>query len=62
MQIDSHQHFWQIARGDYHWMSPDLVPLYRDYGPDDLAPVIARQAAHLEQAGWPAPFEFGRQG
>jgi L-fuconolactonase len=42
MQIDSHQHFWQIARGDYHWMSPDVVPLYRDYGPGDLAPVIAR--------------------
>ena len=42
MQIDSHQHFWQIARGDYHWMSPQLVPLYRDYGPDDLAPFIAR--------------------
>jgi L-fuconolactonase len=42
MRIDSHQHFWQIARGDYHWMSPDLVPLYRDHGPDDLAPVIAR--------------------
>jgi L-fuconolactonase len=42
MQIDSHQHFWQVARGDYHWMSPDVVPLYRDYGPDDLAPVVAR--------------------
>jgi len=42
MQIDSHQHFWNIARGDYHWMSPDLVPLYRDYGPDDLAPLISR--------------------
>jgi L-fucono-1,5-lactonase len=42
MQIDSHQHFWQIARGDYHWMSPQLVPLYRDYGPDDLAPLLAR--------------------
>jgi L-fuconolactonase len=42
MQIDSHQHFWQVARGDYHWMSPDLEPLYRDYGPDDLAPLLAR--------------------
>lgn len=42
MQIDSHQHFWQVARGDYHWMSPDVAALYRDYGPDDLAPLIAR--------------------
>ena len=42
MQIDSHQHFWTIERGDYHWMSPDLTDLYRDYGPEDLAPIIAR--------------------
>ena len=42
MQIDSHQHFWQVARGEYHWMSPDVAALYRDYGPDDLAPLIAR--------------------
>lgn len=42
MQIDSHQHFWRVARGEYHWMSPDLAALYRDYGPDDLAPLIAR--------------------
>lgn len=42
MQIDSHQHFWQVSRGDYHWMSPDVAALYRDYGPDDLAPLLAR--------------------
>jgi L-fuconolactonase len=42
MQIDSHQHFWTLERGDYHWMTPDLTALYRDYGPDDLAPIIAR--------------------
>jgi L-fuconolactonase len=42
MMIDAHQHFWQVARGDYHWMSPDLTALYRDYGPDDLAPLLER--------------------
>ena len=42
MIIDSHQHFWRIERGDYHWMSPDLAPLYRDYGPEDLEPHLAR--------------------
>ena len=42
MTIDSHQHFWRLDRGDYHWMSPDLVALYRDYGPEDLAPLLAR--------------------
>lgn len=40
--IDSHQHVWRLERGDYHWMSPDLAPLYRDYGPEDLAPLLAR--------------------
>jgi L-fuconolactonase len=40
--LDAHQHFWTIARGDYDWMSPDLPALWRDYGPEDLAPLMAR--------------------
>lgn len=40
MIIDSHQHFWQLDRGDYGWLTPDLAPLYRDYLPDDLAPLL----------------------
>jgi L-fuconolactonase len=35
--IDSHQHFWQIGRFDYPWMSEDLN---RDYLPADLAPIL----------------------
>jgi len=42
MPIDSHQHFWRIDRGDYFWMSPDDKVLYRDYGPEDLRPLLAR--------------------
>jgi L-fuconolactonase len=38
--IDSHQHFWQLGRFDYPWMSSDLGVLYRDYLPDDLAPIL----------------------
>lgn len=41
--IDAHQHFWQISRGDYGWLAPSLVPLYRDFGPSDLQP-LARAA------------------
>jgi L-fuconolactonase len=41
VQIDSHQHFWQIGRGDYHWMSPGLTKIYRDFGPADLQPFLA---------------------
>jgi L-fuconolactonase len=37
--IDSHQHFWKTSRGDYPWMTPDLIILNRDYLPEDLAPI-----------------------
>jgi L-fuconolactonase len=42
MRIDAHQHFWRVGRGDYGWLTPALAPLYRDFGPADLAPIIAR--------------------
>lgn len=42
MQIDCHQHFWRPSRGDYGWLTPDLAPLYRDFGPADLAPILRR--------------------
>jgi L-fucono-1,5-lactonase len=38
--IDSHQHFWQLGRFDYPWMSSDLGVLYRDYLPEDLEPML----------------------
>lgn len=34
--VDSHQHFWQLARGDYAWLTPDQSDLYRDFMPSDL--------------------------
>jgi len=30
MTIDAHFHCWQIARGDYGWLTPALAPIYRD--------------------------------
>jgi L-fuconolactonase len=39
--VDSHQHFWRLDRGDYGWLTPDLAPIYRDYLPEHLAPLIA---------------------
>lgn len=39
-RIDSHVHFWALARGDYGWLTPDLGPLYRDFDRDHLAPLI----------------------
>lgn len=43
MKIDAHQHFWALERGDYGWLTPDL-PLYRDFGPDDLVPHLHKNA------------------
>ena len=40
MITDSHQHFWQVGRFDYPWMTSDLGVLYRDYLPADLAPIL----------------------
>jgi len=41
-RIDAHQHFWAFERGDYHWMTPDLASLCRDFLPQDLAPLLKR--------------------
>lgn len=43
MRIDAHQHFWTLARGDYGWLTPALGPIHRDFGPQDLAPLLADQ-------------------
>lgn len=39
--IDAHQHFWQLSRGDYDWPNASVAPIFRDFGPDDLAPLLA---------------------
>ena len=58
-KIDSHQHFWNPARGDYNWMPMDNATLARAYGPADLEPhlvenrieqtVLVQAAATLEE-------------
>ena len=42
MRIDSHQHYWKVSRGDYHWMGPAVPVLCRDYLPADLRPSLER--------------------
>lgn len=42
-RIDTHQHFWRLARGDYDWLDPQdaaLRPLVRDFEPEDLLPLL----------------------
>lgn len=42
MIVDAHHHLWRADRGDYHWMSPSVPVLNRDYLPADLVPVLRR--------------------
>ena len=44
MIVDAHHHLWQVARGDYGWLTPDL-PICRDYGLDDLRPELGEITA-----------------
>jgi len=39
--LDTHHHIWQVSRGDYAWMTPDL-PIARDFMPADFAPELHR--------------------
>jgi L-fuconolactonase len=39
--VDSHQHFWDLERFDYPWMTEDLRPIRRSFGPADLEPLLA---------------------
>ena len=45
-RIDSHQHFWRLARKDYGWLTPELTTLYRDFLPEHLAPLL--RAANID--------------
>jgi len=41
MKIDSHQHFWHPARGDYYWMEGEgAKPIRRPIGPDHMRPLL----------------------
>ena len=42
MKIDSHQHFWNPARGDYDWMPKGDAVLDRVYRPADLVGTLVR--------------------
>jgi L-fucono-1,5-lactonase len=38
--VDSHHHFWDPATADYPWLTGDLAPIRRAFGPADLAPLL----------------------
>jgi L-fuconolactonase len=36
--VDAHHHFWNPATADYPWLTDDLAPIRRAFGPADLEP------------------------
>jgi L-fuconolactonase len=57
IRIDAHQHYWSLRRGDYGWLTPAEVGLYRDFTPDDLSPELVECAIHATVLVQAAPTE-----
>lgn len=58
MLVDAHHHVWQLARGDYGWLTPDL-PIHRDYTLDDLRPLLGDITATVLVQAAPTEAETG---
>jgi L-fucono-1,5-lactonase len=41
--VDAHHHFWDPATADYPWMTDDVAPIRRRFGPEDLVPSLLRR-------------------
>ncbi|MBM3848227.1 MAG: amidohydrolase [Verrucomicrobia bacterium] len=62
MRIDSHQHFWSLGMFPHSWITPQLKPIHRSFGPDDLKPlldacrldgsVLVQTFSSLEETRW----------
>ena len=42
MRVDAHHHFWDPATADYPWMTEELAPIRRRFGPKELRPELER--------------------
>jgi L-fuconolactonase len=42
--VDAHHHFWDPGLAEYPWMTDALAPIRRRFGPEDLAPLLARMS------------------
>ncbi len=57
MIIDAHQHFWDLSRVDYDWLTPDQSILYCNSLPADLAPTLLDQGVRATVLVQAAPSE-----
>jgi L-fuconolactonase len=44
--VDAHQHFWDIDRFDYWWLTPERDVLRRNYLPEDLIPLLSQSSVN----------------
>jgi L-fuconolactonase len=40
MIVDAHHHLWDPALGEYPWMTDEVAPIRRRFGPEDLEPLL----------------------
>lgn len=57
MIIDAHQHFWDLSRTDYDWLTPDRGKLYCNYLPADLEPTLLEHGVRATVLVQAAPSE-----
>ena len=43
MIVDSHQHFWDLRRFDYPWLTDELRAIRRSFGPADLEALLTER-------------------
>lgn len=46
IRIDSHQHFWKYDPSLHTWMTGEMDVLKKDFGPEDLAPLLEECSLH----------------
>jgi L-fuconolactonase len=45
--VDAHHHFWDPDRAEYPWMTGEMAPIRRAFGPADLRPLLER--SHVDR-------------
>src|SRR2546423_2794820 len=40
LRVDAHQHFWNLQRAEYPWLTDDLAPIRRTIEPPELEPQL----------------------
>jgi L-fucono-1,5-lactonase len=48
--VDAHQHFWDVRRFKYWWLTPERKVLHRNFLPEDLKPLLGQTDVQLTVA------------